>query len=338
MANLLLTEKCVRSCPYCFAKQYMDGTEDSSAITWENINYVADFLERSNLRQISLLGGEPLIHHQAAEIIEYLINRGFFVSVFTSGIMSNNMMESFVGKILSIKDVHSEKLTLVVNVNEPRFSPKSELDKVHNFLSSLSSFCSLSFNIYRLDYNIDFLADYILKFGIRRRVRIGIANPIPGSGNQYINPKDFKIAKNTLMDALARFYELDIWPMFDCGFPLCMFTDDDLGKLYKYTRNNLTFDCSPSIDIGPNLDCWSCFPLSNCKKSLKEFQNYAEMISYFYKIHDQVRREVSGIYLSCDTCKNRLKGICSGGCLAHIVNNFHQEGLLRNNYINELTL
>ena len=45
MANLLLTEACVRRCPYCFAKQYMDGVEDHSAITKENFVYVIDFLE-----------------------------------------------------------------------------------------------------------------------------------------------------------------------------------------------------------------------------------------------------------------------------------------------------
>ena len=27
MANVLLTEACVRSCPYCFAKQYMSETD-----------------------------------------------------------------------------------------------------------------------------------------------------------------------------------------------------------------------------------------------------------------------------------------------------------------------
>lgn len=48
MANLLLTEACVRSCPYCFAKQYMDGAMDQTAISRENVIYVADFLQKSN--------------------------------------------------------------------------------------------------------------------------------------------------------------------------------------------------------------------------------------------------------------------------------------------------
>lgn len=330
MANLLLTETCVRSCPYCFAKQYMDGVEDRSAITWENLTYVADFLDRSKIDCISLLGGEPLIHPQASEIIDYLIDRGFYVTVFTSGIINNKKTESFIEKILSTSQKDPNKLSFVVNVNEPRFSSKTELSIVHRFLSSLSELCSLSFNIYRLDYNLDFLIDYILKFGIRRRVRFGIANPIPGSSNQYINPKDFKIAKITLMAILRRMYELDISCGLDCGFPLCMFNDNDIGDLYKYTNNNLFFKCSPAIDIGTDLNCWSCFPLSKYKKSIRDFNDYEQMCSFFNDLHYAYRKELNGIYPECDSCIYYKKEICSGGCLAHILNRFHEEGNFRN--------
>lgn len=331
MANLLLTEACVRKCPYCFAKQYMDGVEDHSAITFENLVYVLDFLEKSGIKHISLLGGEPLLHPQAAEFIEYLIlERNFDVCVFTSGVMSKKLFDPFIDKINSVIINKIEKLRFVVNVNEPRFSPKSELEKVHIFLSSLASVCSLSFNIYRLDFNINFLTEYILKYGLRRHVRFGIANPIKGAGNQYINPCDFKLVTKTLMDGLKKMYELHIYPGLDCGFPMCMFSEDDLGRLYKYTRNGLEFECGPTIDIGPDLMCWSCFPLSDIKRrSLKEFNNYDELYSFFENIQQEYRSEVNGIFQECDTCRNFDDDICSGGCLAHIINAFHKEGSFR---------
>lgn len=331
MANLLLTEACVRSCPYCFAKKYMDDVEDQSAISKDNLVYVVDFLEKSGIKHISLLGGEPLIHRNAAEIIEYLIvEHGFDVCIFTSGIMPKGKLEPFANRIISIAKKEPGKLMFVVNVNEPRLSKESELTKVYHFLSLLASFCALSFNIYRLDYNIDFLSEYILRFGLRRHVRFGIANPIPGSDNQYIDPRDFKQAKNTLMLGLKKMNELNIYPGLDCGFPMCMFTDEELGKLYKYTRNGLVFECGPTIDIGPDLNCWSCFPLSSFnKKSLRDFQNYNELYSYFEKVQQSYRSEVNGIYKECDTCRNYEDELCSGGCLAHILNTFHKEGSIR---------
>lgn len=331
MANLLLTEVCVRKCPYCFAKQYMEGVEDRSAITKDNLVYVVNFLEKSGINRISLLGGEPLIHPRVAEIIEYLIlDRGFEVCIFTSGIMPSNKLEPFVKRMQSESIKESNKLKFVVNVNEPHLSSQSELLKVHNFLMSLGNLCALSFNIYRLDYNIDFLKDYILKYGLRRHVRFGIANPIPGSHNEYIAPADFKQAKIKLMDGLRKMYDLKIHPGLDCGFPMCMFSDEEIGLLYKYTRNALSFDCGPTIDIGPDLNCWTCFPLSSVnRKSLKDFQTYDELYSYFNMIQENYRKEIRGIYQECDTCKNYEMELCSGGCLAHTLNHFHEEGHFR---------
>ena len=155
-------------------------------------------------------------------------------------------------------------------------------------------------------------------------------NPIPGAENQYIHPDDFKIVKEALMTALSRMYELNIFSGLDCGFPLCMFSDDDIGKLYKYTGNAISFNCGPTIDIGPDLTCWPCFPLSNLhKKSLKDFSTYNDVFSYFNEIHQSYHKEVRGIYMKCDSCKNYDNMLCSGGCLAHILNSLNKEGGFR---------
>lgn len=330
MANILLTEVCIRSCPYCFAKQFMADVEDKSAISKENLIYIADFLEKSGRKDVSLLGGEPLLHPKAGEIIKYLIGRGFNVLVFTSGIMENKGFDLFVDTIYSLTEEDRNKLSFAVNVNEPRFSSKKELERVYNFLTSFGEYSSLSFNIYRLDYQIDFLIDYILKYGLKRHVRFGLANPIPGSKNKYIHPDDFKSVKSALMDSLEKMYNLNIFPGFDCGFPLCMFSDEDLGKLYRYTRNAISFECGPAIDIGPDLTCWSCFPLSRYNtKSLKEFATYDELYSYFENVQQKYRKEVKGIYVECDSCKSYENEMCSGGCLAHIINKFQMEGNFR---------
>lgn len=331
MANLLLTEACVRSCPYCFAKQYMDDVKDQTAISKENLIYVADFLEKSGVSHISLLGGEPLIHPDAAGIIKYLaVERHFNVNVFTSGIIPNSKRDTFISTIKSFADDENVKLGFVVNVNEPRFSSKKELELVDIFLSSLGKLCALSFNIYRKDCNMDFLSEYILKYGLRRHVRFGLANPIPGSGNSYLKPEDFVSAKNIFMNALQKMYELEIYPGLDCGFPMCMFTDEELGRLYKYTRDGLMFECGPTIDIGPDLSCWCCFPLSNVsKRSLKDFNDFNELDSFFNDIQKKYRVEVTGIFKECDTCRNYRDGICAGGCLAHVLNNYYEEGDIR---------
>lgn len=309
----------------------MDGVQDRTAISKENLIYVVDFLEKSGISHISLLGGEPLIHPDAAGIIEYLVlDRHFDVNVFTSGIIPDSKRDAFIRKLQPLADLEDNRLRFVVNVNEPRFSTRNELEKTYAFLSSLGKLCALSFNIYRKDYNMDFLTEYILKFGLRRNVRFGIANPIPRVGNSYLKPECFHDVKETLMEGLKRMHELKIYPTLDCGFPMCMFTDEEIGLLYKYTRNGLSFDCGPTIDIGPDLDCWCCFPLSDVsKKSLKDFNDYNELYTYFDKLQEEYRYEMNGIYKECDTCENYDNKICFGGCLAHILNTYHEEGNIR---------
>lgn len=99
MANVLLTETCVRNCPYCFAKQYMSEADVKDALTWDNLIYIADFLQSSNVNHISLLGGEPLLHSEISEFCKYLSHRGFIVTIFTSGIMPDSKFDVFVEKI-----------------------------------------------------------------------------------------------------------------------------------------------------------------------------------------------------------------------------------------------
>jgi molybdenum cofactor biosynthesis enzyme MoaA len=56
MANILLTEKCVRACPYCFAKEYLKESKEN-LLSWENLIYITDLFEISNEKHLSLLGG-----------------------------------------------------------------------------------------------------------------------------------------------------------------------------------------------------------------------------------------------------------------------------------------
>lgn len=324
MANILLTETCVRSCPYCFAKQYMEDTELTDALSWDNLVYITDLIIASGERHISLLGGEPLLHPSIGEFIIYLSKRGIMTTVFTSGIMSPKKLEAFAEKLLSFPGL---QVSFVVNVNEPRFCKSTELDSVRRFLSTFSFRASLSFNIYRTDFNMAFLANYIVDYNLNRHIRLGIAHPIPGSKNTYIAPAHFGKVKDVLLGFFADFEKLHIEPGFDCGFPMCMFSDEELGRVFKYTTGQCSFRCGPAIDIGTDLSVWSCFPLSNYKRrSLLDFNSFREIIDYYGNEMEKVRQEGGGIYPECGTCLYRQKRLCSGGCLAHILNRYIEEG------------
>lgn len=326
MANVLLTERCVRSCPYCFAKEHMDASAFTE-MSWDNLIYIADFLEISNERKVSLLGGEPTIHPLFVDFTTYLIERNFHVNVFTSGILSNEMLNE-CRQFLS--GISPGKLSFTCNMNHPDISSSGELRMIDRFLYDFGRWTSLGFNIYKPDFDIEFIIENINRYNLSRYVRIGLAHPIPGAKNQYITMNELKEMASKFASYFDLFERFGITPGFDCGIPMCVFSDEELGKLFKLNRGNLNFSCGPAIDIGPDMMVWSCFPLARTnKRSLFDFNSLQEVGDYYRDLHSKIRTEIGGVFEECDSCNHRFNEVCMGGCVAHSLNNFRDEAPVR---------
>jgi len=329
MPNILLTQRCVRSCPYCFANKHMSDSAPDDILSWEDLIYIADFMEAAKERRFPILGGEPTLHPDFNDMLIYLLERNFDINVFTSGIMTNEKLEE---ADLALRDVPPERLSFTCNLNDPEktHSPLAEVESVKRFLKVFGNRVTAGFNIYRSDFKLDFIFRYINEFGLNRTVRLGIAHPIPGKKNKFIKPEDIKAIYNRLLSYIPVFERLRIKPGLDCGFPLCLLDDAQLGWLYRFTGGKYDFGCAPVVDIGPDMKIWSCFPLSSFHtKSLFEFNTLKEVYDYYSRIHDIIRTEVGGIFEECDNCNFREEGLCRGGCLAHSLSNFRKEHPLR---------
>jgi len=317
MPNILLTEKCVRACPYCFAKDYLkEGKE--SILSWENLIYIADLLESSKEKQLSLLGGEPTLHPDFVDFVLYLNYRKFYVNLFTSGIISDQKLET-ASKFLS--KIPIEDLSFVCNYNHPSSSNEIETKQINKFFKTFSHYISLSFNLYQKDFDINFLVEAILKYGLKKHIRFGLAQPIPGQKNECLSLDEIREMAENLMNQLEILEKNRITLGFDCGIPLCIFSNKDIGRLFKLNRGRLVFFCSPAIDIGPDMNVWSCFPLSNYeKKSLYDFDSMNDVKKYFSEQILNLRKERKGIFEECKTCIHFEEKLCSGGCAARVVN------------------
>jgi hypothetical protein len=327
MANILLTTKCNRSCPYCFAENEM-ADSSGERLAWENLVYVADFLLANGQRNVSLLGGEPTLHPQCVDFIRYLLDRGFGVTVFSNGILSPARLGEFQ-RYLAAAPI--DRLNIVCNLNDPLHThpPAHETERLADFLSAMGPWTTAGFNIYRLDFDLDFIFDQIARYGMKRHLRIGITHPIPGQGNSFIKPQDIRTVVARLFSFRPLFDAYRIRPGVDCGFPLCAFTDEELGWLHRFPGIS-RFSCSPALDISPDMSVYHCFPLSNYKRrSLFEFDSLAEINAHFVRLRDEIRCEVAGIYEQCDGCRHQEDGVCAGGGLCQILGRFIAEAPIR---------
>ena len=305
----------------------MSRVPRDSQLGWEDLIYVADFLQDAGQSQITLLGGEPALHSQFVELAVYLIERRFSVRVFTSGLWPEPAFERAVEFFHAIPP---ERLAFICNLNNPRQTPGAgaEWPRVSRFLEEFGPRTTPGFNIYRPDFELDFLFQAVNQFGMQRHLRLGLANPIPEGGNAFIDPDAIGVVIRRLFDHAEAFERLRIRPGLDCGFPLCRFADAELAWLFKH-GGPPKFTCGPALDIGPNLEVWSCFPLSSFhKRSLYEFDHLSQLNEFFEDRLREVRRELGGIYPACDSCDWRRAGLCAGGCAAMNFQALHRAGRL----------
>lgn len=318
MPNLLLTNRCVRSCPYCFARREIDAPGRGDTVAWEDLVHVADFLARSGEHHLSLLGGEPTLHPDFVDIVLYLRERGLHLTVFTSGVVPAAKLADFEAHLTAIPP---GELGFVCNLNDPGQTPAppGELARVHRFLEVMGPWVSPGFNIYREDFALEFLFDLIGAYGLERTLRLGLAHPVPGSPSVAVRPDQYRAIIARLCSYAPLFERFRVKPGLDCGFPLCQFTDAELGWFHRLTGRAAECTCGAAIDIAPDLSVYSCFPLSRVRRrSLYEFNSLGELVDSYRELDGSLRAEVPGIYPECDGCRHREEEACAGGGACHL--------------------
>ena len=219
--NLIITNVCNRNCPYCFAKSEETGNK---FISLENVEYYINFLKKSNIRDLKILGGEPTLHPELPEIIRLGRKNGFSIGVFTNGLWPGPIQEYF-------RKNKDDKVVFLFNVNEPSKQKPMENSRQLQSLKIAGRQATLGFNIYHEDFNLLFVEELIISLSLKRKVRLGLASPIVKAKNAYLENSALKRVGKRLVQQLCELEKKDILGSLDCGFPLCMFDESDLGSL-----------------------------------------------------------------------------------------------------------
>lgn len=306
MANLILTTNCQRNCPYCFAQE--DKTKNE-IISWDNFLKASAFIA-SGPKIINLLGGEPTLHQDFSKMLEYLLFEDFNIQVFTNGLVSKKTIDS-ITRVLNKTILKENQLYFAVNFNEAKYRSKKEFEAQIEFSKAFNKLVYPTFTIHEAEVDLTFLLDIINECCLDKTIRLGLALPVVWGKNKYLPIEDYeKVAKKIIiLSENAK----DVGIKFDCGFPLCMFTLDELVKLGQNSENDFAFICGQPLDIYPDLTVANCYPLSKVyKEHINNFSNITEL----YKFFDEGFSTPAGIYgEKCKTCTFFRKA-CFGGCKA----------------------
>jgi MoaA/NifB/PqqE/SkfB family radical SAM enzyme len=313
MPNLLLTTTCNRRCPYCFALEALEGSP-GRAMTFGEIVDLADRALASDVRTLGLLGGEPTLHPEFAEIALYLVRRGIAVRAFTNGLRPVDGLDELAG-------APRERFLFVVNVNAPEIEVPGNHDRQVEFLRRFPKVSDLGVNVFRGGLDLSFLLEVAERAGLEGGwIRVGLAQPIAGEANVFLRPEDYRAAVGPIVRLAEAAIGRGIRVSLDCGFPLCTLTDEEVGRLYRLGAN-LKFVCQPAVDVAPGGEAWSCFPLARATRVPYDArESLRDLAEAFRRRHEEERRRRgAGIFPECGTCLQREIGRCDGGCLAHLV-------------------
>jgi MoaA/NifB/PqqE/SkfB family radical SAM enzyme len=280
-------------------------TRDIHEMSWDDFVAVVDFYERSGIRLMALLGGEPAWHSRFMDILRYLHERGFSILVVTTGILPGPLVNQ-------IADEDLPNLRFAVN-STPYFQyGETQRKKVDDFLRRMGRVTSIGYTITERDAvekKIEPVLDriaMIMKFDLIRRLQFQIA--VPGERNRLFVPfEHYGDIAELLFSWLRILRRNDISWGLDCHcIPACVIPEaQKAAGCFRSVCNHFM------VDIGPDLDIWPCFPISKQVFKLSQFNNFSEIQQHFSLVNARERVVYDE---NCDGCPERDAGACHGGC------------------------
>jgi len=309
--NILFTTYCNLNCPYCFARNKLFSLRGSKIqyISLSMLKLVINFIKRSRKTSVGILGGEPTLYPRFKKAIQMVLDSGLEIQLFSNGIIKKENV-AFLNKI------DRSMCEILININNPEFYSPHDWRIINYVLKTLQNRVSLGFNIHSTQVDMGFLLLLIKKYRLKKQIRLGMSLPVIGDDNKYLHLTDYRRITEKIIKFAKHCDKMDTVIIFDCGFRLCDFTEEECGRL-AYFNSPLISHCRMPIDVGPDLTVWPCFVTSKLwNKKLTDFNNIKEIREFYINRIKQFK--LLGTKNNCLKCKYLRRGQCSGGCLGHI--------------------
>jgi len=307
MPTVMLTTTCPNGCPWCFARPKMDAyaARGVTEMAWEDFLKVVEFYERSGMRHMALLGGEPTRHSRFLDILALLEAKQFAIQVATNGIVPAPLVDS-------VRERRFSRMFFFLNSTSYFDYPPERRSLVDYFLAHAGYPIKLSYTISERDVLrpgmnpvLDRMA-LILRHSLAPHLQLQVA--VPCARNESFIPLDRYGALVELLDRWSAVLRKNRFSCtLDChSIPPCTLPEREKGPSPQKAACD-TF----MIDIGPGLEVWPCFPISGESFRLEEFNTFVDIRRRFQELSSS--RQL--VYEErCKDCEHRLKRTCDCGC------------------------
>lgn len=307
MPNLMLTNYCNYHCPYCFGMDMMAPKKEKSLMSRDTFKGIIDWLDRKPYdRIIHLMGGEPTLHPDIEWMVDYLLERDLYITIFSNMATQQAVKLAEKFSILPIR--------WVANVNNPAKWSEGQRKNIEQALQAAGNKVSLTFNIIPDEPNELWALDLIERFNLDHSIKVGFVLPTLTSSNMALKDSEYSIVAQRVIDLLKAGERLDIRLDYECGIPYCAFTDEQLGFLWRHS-SAIASGCQSRLDITPDGEVMYCLPMATAGlRHYTTFDSYPECHDWFEKRFRPYR--LLGNRIECADCMLNNPVKCNGGCLA----------------------
>lgn len=318
--DVLLTNYCNQSCPFCFAKKEM-ASPYKKEISFSDFKLLVRKMSEAGILGVNFLGGEPSLHSEFARILKYALRNFLFVRIYTNGIFPEE------SKKIMLEE--AKRLYLVFNVSTPafRFNKKIReqvLENISEFASKTAVVLAVT-DVWQNDNILQNVFEHIDNSLLKKvSIRLGITTPMVDDKNSIAFEDFSKIGVNIC--SLIEFLETNGPPKsfrFNTGMTPCMFSKDKRSFLRK-KKIRIRPNCHLGFEgdwfyVSTDLSTFRCYPLSSLDREkitadtdLKDLRDKYIQLQDFY-----TSRYVSS---RCSSCPVDKRYDCSGPCIAFRMN------------------
>jgi hypothetical protein len=298
LANISLTTACNRDCAYCFAG--VDRRSGAGHMSVETFEKALDFLQRSGIPEARLLGGEPTLHPEFPRLAEMAFERGLRVRVFSNGLMPEPALRWL--------ETHPpDRVAVLMNAAPGDLRQRVTLGRLRERVTP-------GLNISTPAFDPAFLLDLIREHGLAPRIRFGLAHPTADGSNSFLSPRYYQRVGARLAEFAETARAAGVELSFDCGFVPCMFPPGFLETLGT-AAGDIGTRCSPVLDILPDGQVVSCYPLAPLAREPLREDDTADALRERFTARLSGYRKL-GVFRECAACQIRAEAGCNGGCLS----------------------
>ena len=311
MPNIAIINFCNLRCQYCFADDMIQ--ENSKTMSLDDYRKVLDFVARTPMNHVGIIGGEPTLHPDFEDILKetnrYCRELNTDATLFTNG----TELEKYMPLI-------GDRIGILININSPESQGAEKTQKqmaTLDHLADLSWFdrkanCGCNIHMNCTDYS--FIWKIVDKYHLDH-LRTSVVSP----GACYESwRKDKETYYNKMKpifiqyckDAIKHHCRLGI----DCGhIPFCYFNLEEREIVEEICDNYRNDFCHPVIDITPDFKATACFGAYD-PVDIRDFETIPELENYLL-LKKNYPRALANCTGKCTTCKKHELLQCQGGCL-----------------------